>query len=128
MTSFHNKRFNMKTKKILYWITTIWLSVAMLTSAIFALIKPEEVLELYLTLGYPTYLINFISLAKILGVITLLLNPYKKLVEWAYAGFFFDFLLAFLAHYQINDGEQWWVLIPFALLLVSHQLKDISRN
>ena len=95
MTSFHNKRFTMKTKKILYWITTIWLSVAMLTSAIFALIKPEEVLELYLTLGYPTYLINFISLAKILGVITLLLNPYKKLVEWAYAGFFFDFLLAF---------------------------------
>ena len=128
MTSFHNKRFTMKTKKILNWITTIWLSVAMLTSAIFALIKPEEVLELYLTLGYPTYLINFISLAKILGVITLLLNPYKKLVEWAYAGFFFDFLLAFLAHYQINDGEQWWVLIPFALLLVSHQLKDISRN
>lgn len=118
----------MKTKKILYWITTIWLSVAMLTSAIFALIKPEEVLELYLTLGYPTYLINFISLAKILGVITLLLNPYKKLVEWAYAGFFFDFLLAFLAHYQINDGEQWWVLIPFALLLESNQLKDISRN
>ena len=128
MTSFRNKRFTMKTKKILYWVTTIWLSVAMLTSAIFALIKPEEVIELYHTLGYPTYLINFISLAKILGVITLLLNPYKKLVEWAYAGFFFDFLLAFLAHYQINDGEQWWVLIPFALLLVSHQLKDISRH
>ena len=31
---------------------------------------------------------------------------------------FYDFLLAFMAHYMINDGEQWGVLVPITLLFV----------
>lgn len=117
----------MKTKRIVYWIATLCLSLAMLASSIGALTQPDSIAEIYQSLGYPIYLIYFVSFAKILGIITLLLNPYRKLVEWAYAGFFFDFLLAFLAHEQVKDGEQWFVLIPMIFLLVSHQLKDSAR-
>jgi DoxX-like family len=46
-------------------------------------------------LGYPIYFIQFISWAKIIGVIAILIPGLNKTVkEWAYAGLFFDLLAA----------------------------------
>ena len=44
----------------------------------------------------------------------------KALKEWAYAGFFFAFILAFFAHYMIGDGEQTGALVALVLLLISY--------
>jgi hypothetical protein len=42
-------------------------------------------------LGYPVYFIQFISIAKLLGVIAILIPGLNRTVkEWAYAGLFFD--------------------------------------
>jgi hypothetical protein len=42
-------------------------------------------------LGYPVYFIQFISVAKILGSVVLLIPGLNRSVkEWAYAGLFFD--------------------------------------
>ena len=47
--------------------------------------------------------------------------PYNKhLKEWAYAGFFFDFILAFFAHVMSGDGEQTAALIAMVLLITSY--------
>ena len=40
--------------------------------------------------------------------------------EWAYAGLFFDFVLAFLAHWNISDGEFAPSLVAMALLGLSY--------
>ena len=117
----------MKTKRILYWTAAISLSLAMLISGIFPLFDSEHAVEEYTKLGYPTYLITFISIAKILAVLTLLNNRLKSLTEWAYAGLFFDFLLAFMAHYMVNDGEHLGVLLPTLLLFISYYYKDQVR-
>lgn len=117
----------MNTKRIIYWTATALLSIAMLFSGIFPFIDDQHVVEEYTKLGYPTYLIPFIAAAKILAIATLLHNRFKRLTDWAYAGLFFDFLLAFLAHYMINDGEHWGVLFPMLLLLTSYYYKNQVR-
>ena len=117
----------MKTKQIIYWTATALLSVSMLVSGLFTLYDNAHAIEEYTKLGYPVYLITFISIAKILAILTILHNGFKKLTEWAYAGLFFDFLLAFLAHYMVGDGEHWGVLIPMIFLFSSYCYKDQVR-
>lgn len=41
-------------------------------------------------LGYPIYFIQFISYAKLLGSIVILIPGLNRIKEWAYAGLFFD--------------------------------------
>ena len=59
-------------------------------------------------------------MAKILGVIAILSKQSRLLKEWAYAGFFFDFLLAISAHLNAGDGEFPLAVIALVLLLVSY--------
>ena len=70
-------------------------------------------------LGYPTYLIYPLAIVKILGVVAILSNKSKLLKEWAYAGFFFDVILAASAHFHANDGGQWLALTAMLLLIIS---------
>jgi hypothetical protein len=41
-------------------------------------------------LGYPIYFIQFISVAKLIGVIVILVPGSGRIKDWAYAGLFFD--------------------------------------
>ena len=70
--------------------------------------------------GYPTYIIYPYGAVKVLGVIALWFFKGKFLNEWAYAGFFFAFVLAFFAHFMIGDGEQMGAAIAMVLLIVSY--------
>lgn len=106
----------MKRDKILYFIFTGLLSAMMLMSASMYLFNHEMVAGVFTLLGFPTFIIYPLAAAKILGIATLWIRPTKWLVEWAYAGFFFDFLLAMGAHLVVGDGE--WAPALAALLLV----------
>ena len=76
--------------------------------------------ETYTKLGYPTYIICPLAVAKILGLIAIWTKKSQTLKEWAYAGFFFDFLLASAAHIAIGDGEFAPLLVAIVLLLISY--------
>jgi len=80
-----------KTTNLLYWIFTILFVALMVFSAVGGF-KPSEdaVKMLHDGMGYPIYFIQFISIAKVLGSIALLIPGLKTLKEWAYAGLFFD--------------------------------------
>jgi len=94
-----------KRNKIIYWITTVWLALGMVSTGIVQLIKlKEEVDKTTLHLGYPVYLLTIIGTWKILGSITVLLPKLGLLKEWAYAGFFFLMTGAFFSHFAIGDG------------------------
>lgn len=60
-----------------------------------------------------------LAIAKILGLVAIWVNKSKLLRKWAYAGFFFNLLLAFVAHVAISDGEQWGALMAMVLLFLS---------
>lgn len=107
--------------KIIYWIATGLLSTLMLMSASMYFFKYEMVSQTFLNLGFPVYIIYPLAIAKLLGVIAILTKKSKTLKEWAYAGFFFDFLLALSAHWVINDGEFVPAFVAIVLLIVSYR-------
>ena len=74
-------------------------------------------------LGYPEYFGNALVVFKILGVIILVVPQIpKRLKEWAYAGFTFDFLFASISHYAVDglDFQTFFPLIVLAILMVSY--------
>ncbi len=112
----------MKTNKIIYWIATGLLCLMMLGSAGMYIFNHQAVSEIFKTLGFPVYIVYPLAVAKILGVIAILSKQSKMLKEWAYAGFFFDFLLAISAHLNVGDGEFIPGTVALILLLVSYFL------
>lgn len=93
----------MKKTKIIYWILTGLFAFFMLGSAIpDALVMPVAV-EGFREMGYPTYLIPFLGVAKILGVFAILMPGYPRIKEWAYAGLTFDLIGA--TYSIINSGK-----------------------
>ncbi len=81
----------MKKTKTLYWIFTLVFAGLMIFTAIPG-IKPQQdnIKIIHDGLGYPVYFIRFISIAKILGSIVILIPGWDRIKEWAYAGLFFD--------------------------------------
>jgi hypothetical protein len=110
----------MKTTKIIYYISTGLLTLLMLFSAGMYFFNHEEVAGIFTSFGYPTYIIYPYAIAKLLGVVALWFLGNKVIKEWAYAGFFFAFILAFFAHVTVGDGEQMGAVFAMILLMTSY--------
>ena len=80
----------MKNKS--YIILNVLFSGFMLFSALGELTLNETVVQSMVYIEMPVYLLYFLGVSKLLGIIALWYSPYKFLREWAYAGFIFDFL------------------------------------
>lgn len=79
------------TINILYWICTILFAVLMIFTAVGGIGPNKQNMEIMVKgLGYPVYFIQFISWAKIVGSVAILIPGLKTIKEWAYAGLFFD--------------------------------------
>ncbi len=80
-----------KTINILYWVFTVLFAGLMIFSSIGGIGPNEQTIDLFhKVFGYPIYFIQFLSWAKIIGSVTLLLPINRTIKEWAYAGLFFD--------------------------------------
>jgi hypothetical protein len=95
-----------KRNKIIYWVSTIWLSLGMVSTAIVQLLQTKEEADMFARLGYPVYLLTMLGAWKILGVIAVLVPKFPLLKEWAYAGFFFAMSGAVFSHLAVGDGAQ----------------------
>ena len=116
----------MKLQKTIYWISTILLSAIFLYSAQMYVFKTEMVKGFFESFNYPSYLVIPLAIAKVLGVITIIWRKNTWLTEWAYAGLFFDLILATLAHGHANHGIGLSVYaIP--ILLISYFLGKTAR-
>ena len=110
----------MNKNKIIYWISTGLLSLLMIMSAGMYIFNHEMIITVFQNLGYPSYIVYPLAIAKLLGIIAILTRKSNTLKEWAYVGFFFDFILAFSAHFAISDGEYGAAIVALILLAVSY--------
>lgn len=79
------------TLNTLYWIFTILFSALMIFSALGGVQPNAKTIQfLHDGMGYPIYFIQFISIAKLLGSVAILIPGLDRIKEWAYAGLFFD--------------------------------------
>jgi len=108
----------MKTIKICYWTFTILLIVMMLMSAITSFMNNPDGVALMEHLGYPHHLLIFLSVAKILGIIAILVPGFPRLKEWAYAGFAFDLIGAIYSGLAAGDPLGQWAFVLIGLVFL----------
>lgn len=104
-----------KTNKIIYWISTLWLALGMVSTAFVQLIRQPESVDAITRLGYPVYFLTILGVWKILGSAAVLIPGFPTLKEWAYAGFFFAMSGAAISH--IVSGDAVSEILPSLLLL-----------
>jgi hypothetical protein len=112
----------MKQTKIIYWTTTGIISAMMLMSGIMYFTSPQAV-EGFKHVGFPDYFRIELGVAKLVGVIALLVPQVPmRIKEWAYAGFGIVFISAAIAHYASGDGigGAAMPIVMLAVLLVSN--------
>ena len=68
-------------------------------------------------LGYPVYFMKILGVAKLLGVVAIVIGRFETLKEWAYAGFTFNLLAAAISHVAAGDPA-WKPFVPLAFLAV----------
>jgi hypothetical protein len=119
-----------KRNKIIYWISTIWLSLGMASTGVVQLLKIKEEVDMITHLGYPGYFLTILGVWKILGVVTVLIPKFPLLKEWAYAGFFFAMSGAVFSHLACGDAaiEFFGPMLLIILTVVSWYFRPASRK
>ena len=126
-----------KSKKVVYWISTIWLSLGMVATGILQLSKTEAEGAIappgvwgISRLGYPIYLLSIIGVWKILGVIAILIPKFPLLKEWAYSGFFFLMSGAIFSHAAVGSpvNEFFPSLLLLTLTILSWHFRPADRK
>lgn len=119
-----------KRNKIIYWISTLWLALGMLSSGIVQLLNVKEEIAFILDLGYPAYFLTLLGIWKILGVAAVLIPKFPLLKEWAYAGFFFTVSGAIFSHIASGSPAKdlFGPLLLLVLTVVSWYFRPADRK
>lgn len=119
-----------KTRKIIYWIATIWLALGMTSTGIVQLIHYSKEVQKIQVLGYPSYFLSIIGVWKLLGALVVVLPRLPLLKEWVYAGFFFTMSGAVFSHLAIGDPaiELFGPLLLLVLTMLSWYFRPPQRR
>jgi hypothetical protein len=109
----------MKTTKTVYWVSTILFSLLFARTGTLYLVKCPVMVTKIISLNHPLYLLATLGTAKILGAVALAVPKYPRLKEWAYAGFYFDFIGAFWSHLVVQGVTIQGLIVLNPLILIS---------
>ena len=116
-------------RKVTYWATTCLLAALALFAGFTYLSGSSQAVQGFAHVGYPQQLRIILGIAKALGAITLVVPGLPTLKEWAYAGFTFAWISAYIAHHVAKDGSvQYMPLILLVLLFISYATRPASRR
>lgn len=121
-----------KRNKIIYWIATLWLALGMTATGIaqIANLDGQGGADMMQRLGFPLYLLAFLGVCKILGVIAVLIPKFPLIKEWAYAGFVFLMVGAIYSHIAARDAmvETLPALLLLVLAIISRYFRPAGRK
>ncbi len=107
----------MKKYKIIFWVSTGL--IFLLEGVMSAFTGHSEMSVAGITgLGYPLYFVTIIVVFKVLGSLALIIPQVPPRVkEWAYAGFGFDFICAFISIWIVG-GFSGALALPVVALVI----------
>ena len=121
-----------KRNKIIYWISTLWLALGMLSTGLVQLFRGKTGaggVDMITHLGYPVYFLTILGVWKILGVAAVLTPKFPLVKEWAYAGFFFAMSGAIFSHIASGTmNEIFPSLLLFILTVISWYFRPADRK
>lgn len=116
----HLKTQKMKATKIIFYLSTGLISLAMLFSTYAYLTKPE-LKQAFQHLGFPDYFRIELAIAKFLAAFALWF-PVRLIRESAYIGLTISFVSAVIAHLASQDsvGHTLYPALVLAILVASY--------
>lgn len=112
----------LRKEKIIYRVGIIMLVMWFGASGYMEITRNPLVWDHTILMGYPPYFITSLGIAKIAGVLIILIpNKLAWLKEWVFAGMFFDVIFAFISGYSfpgIIDIIK--PCVAFVLILVTY--------
>jgi len=113
-----------KTTKTIYWIGTALTSLWFGTSGFCELTTNKLVWDITLKLGYPPHFIYTLGVAKVLGIVVLLIpGKLLRLKEWVFAGIFFDIIFAFASKLNVLGlASTMDAIIAFVMVTVTYSM------
>lgn len=101
----------------LYLVLSVLLAFFFTMSGFLEITKNELTYPKTLQMGYPSYFIVALGIAKIAGAVVLLAPAARWLKEWVFAGFTFDIIFALISGIAI-DSKADYIKAIIALLIV----------
>jgi hypothetical protein len=99
-----NSRAFPRSWMIVYWVATVFVAGNAAVAGTMDILRLQPLFGILLHLGFPAYFGTILGMWKVLGAAALLAPRRPLLKEWAYAGMFFDFSAALVAHAWAGDG------------------------
>lgn len=118
----------MTKTRLIYWTSTLLLSLIYLSAAGFYLTHLQLVQDGFTAFGFPAYLVPLLIVAKIAAPFAILLRRSVRLSDLAYAGIFYHLLLAVSAHLNAGDGGYGPALAALVLMLTSFLTQNTARK
>lgn len=116
--------------RIIYWLFTLWMGLGWVSFGIIQVVRtPAEVARIT-KLGFPAYVLILLGVAKLLGVVAVLIPGYPIVKEWAYAGFIFTLVGALYSHVSMSDPlvDMIPALLLLVLTMISYYFRPASRK
>jgi hypothetical protein len=112
----------MKKNNLIYWIST---SIIFLFDGVLSAFtsQSEMAKEGIRHLGYPAYFGVALAVFHVAGALILIIpNIPARVKEWAYAGFAFDFIFAFISNLAVTgfNATLLFPVVVLAILIVSY--------
>ncbi|WP_169091451.1 DoxX family protein [Paenibacillus sp. PL91] len=106
---------------VTYWICTGLVALLMGLGSLPNILSSADSIALFQQLGYPAYLLPFLGVAKLLGVIAIILPGFPRIKEWAYAGLTFDLAGATFSFIAIGTAaEGIFMILGFLVIAGSY--------
>lgn len=110
--------------KIAFWVSTTLFAAMMTMSGVMYLTQPAMA-EAFQHLGFPPYFRIELGIAKLLGVVALIVPVPLRVKEWAYAGFGITLLSAVIAHANMDGPAQ---IVPPLVAAMLLALSYVTRS
>ncbi len=112
----------MKVINITYYVILGLFSLAIGLSIYNYVFHYENAVVEFNELGYPGHLVGLLAMGQAVGLFIIIRNKGKYLTEWAYTGFFINFICAFFAHFFSKQGNGAGAIIGIILLAAMYML------
>jgi DoxX-like protein len=104
--------------KSTYWVVTGLMVAFMMLGSVPDVLQLTQAVSFIRHLGYPSYLLPFLGIAKIVGIVAVLVPSPRTIKEWAYAGLVIDLTGALYSHLSVGDSVSAWAFPVIGLVLV----------
>ena len=116
-------------RNVLYWGATGLVAIEALAAGLSYVMSASGAIENFRHVGYPQQLRILLGYAKLAGAIVLLVPGLPTLKEWAYAGFTFMWIAAFVAHSVAGDGAVTYLpIVLLGFLATSYVTRSANRR